>query len=257
MQTDDYQNSCCSSSATRDHGADGGSPEPDRGASARQHQQSEASLTRNFYFIFDGSGSMSESLTKQCKGDKRFSSRLEGAKWAVEQFLPLVPRDVNLGLWIFDTNGNSERVPLGPDNRGQFLTEVKKTRAGGKTPLTESIEQGVNRLVQQRDTTARLRGVSSHRGHRRGGDWPSAPTGSRLRPRATHPDLHDRAVSRRPTTSSGSTPCPIVLPIRSKPSSAVSRKRWRRPTCSILKRFLGGRTPLYPILLEVGLTPVG
>ena len=114
-------------------------------------QTDEASLARNFYFIFDGSGSMSESLTKQCKGDKRFSSRLEGAKWAVEQFLPLVPRDVNLGLWVFDTNGNSERVALGPDSRGPFLVEVKKIRAGGKTPLTESIEQGVNRLARQRD----------------------------------------------------------------------------------------------------------
>ena len=114
-------------------------------------QTDEASLARNFYFIFDGSGSMSESLTKQCKGDKRFSSRLEGAKWAVEQFLPLVPRDVHLGLWVFDTNGNSERVALGPDSRGAFLVEVKKIRAGGQTPLTESIEQGVNRLMRQRD----------------------------------------------------------------------------------------------------------
>jgi hypothetical protein len=111
----------------------------------------EAALTRNFYFIFDGSGSMSESLNKQCKGDKRFGSRLEGARWAVEQFLPLVPRDVNLGLWIFDASGNRERVVLGSDNRTKFLTEVQKTRAGGNTPLTESIEQGVNRLVQQRD----------------------------------------------------------------------------------------------------------
>ena len=111
----------------------------------------EASLTRNFYFIFDGSGSMSESLTRQCKGDKRFASRLEGAKWAVEQFLPLVPRDVNLGLWVFDANGNSERVALGPDKRAQLIAEVQKIRAGGRTPLTESIEQGVNRLVQQRD----------------------------------------------------------------------------------------------------------
>jgi Ca-activated chloride channel family protein len=111
----------------------------------------QASLTRNFYFIFDGSGSMAESLNKQCKGDKRFGSRLEGAKWSIEQFLPLVPHTVNLGLWVFDTYGNSERVSLSPDNRAQFLTEVQKTRAGGRTPLTESIEQGVNRLVQQRD----------------------------------------------------------------------------------------------------------
>ena len=97
-----------------------------------------ASLTRNFYFIFGGSGSMSESLNKQCKGDRRFGSRLEGAKWAVEQFLPLMPRDVNLGLWVFDSYGNSERVLLGPDNRDKFLAEVQKTRAGGNTPLTES-----------------------------------------------------------------------------------------------------------------------
>ena len=110
-----------------------------------------ASLARNFYFIFDGSGSMAESLTKQCTGDRRFGSRLEGAKWAVEQFLPLVPRDVNLGLWIFDADGNRERVPLGPDNHGAFLAEVRKTRASGNTPLAESIAQGVNRLVQQRD----------------------------------------------------------------------------------------------------------
>jgi len=114
-------------------------------------QGGAASLTRNFYVIFDGSGSMAEALTRQCKGDRRFGSRLEGARWAVEQFLPLVPRDVNLGLWIFDAGGNSERVPLGPDNRNSFLTAIRKTRAGGNTPLTESIEQGVNRLVQQRD----------------------------------------------------------------------------------------------------------
>jgi Ca-activated chloride channel homolog len=112
---------------------------------------SEAALTRNFYFIFDGSGSMSDSLTKQCRGDKRFGSRIEGAKWAVEQFLPLVPSDVNLGLWVFDAHGNSERVPLSPDARASFLAAVKKVRAGGRTPLTESIEQGVDRLVQQRD----------------------------------------------------------------------------------------------------------
>jgi hypothetical protein len=114
-------------------------------------QTDAASLVRNFYFIFDGSGSMSEALTKQCKGDKRFRSRLDGAKWAVEQFIPLVPGDVNLGLWVFDAHGNSERVALGPEHRGAFLTEVKNIRAGGKTPLSESIQQGVNRLVRQRD----------------------------------------------------------------------------------------------------------
>jgi hypothetical protein len=94
---------------------------------------------------------MSESLNRQCKGDKRFRSRLEGAKWAVEEFLPLVPLDVNLGLWVFDSSATGERLALGVNNRDRFLAEVQKIRAGGKTPLTEAIEAGANRLAQQRD----------------------------------------------------------------------------------------------------------
>src|SRR4030095_10460408 len=69
-------------------------------ASAQPAAGGEASLARNFYFIFDGSGSMAESLNTKCTGDKKFSNRLAGAKWAVEQFMPQVPDDVNLGLWI-------------------------------------------------------------------------------------------------------------------------------------------------------------
>jgi Ca-activated chloride channel homolog len=111
----------------------------------------EASLTRNFYFILDGSGSMEGALGKQCAGDKRFKTRLEGAKWAVEQFMPHVPPGVNLGLWVFDSRGNSERVPLGSNNRAAFLSESLKTTAGGNTPLTEAMEQGIKRLLQQRE----------------------------------------------------------------------------------------------------------
>src|SRR5260221_11742948 len=90
----------------------------------------EAALTRNFYFVFDGSGSMAESLNQQCQGDKRFSNRLAGAKWAVEQFMPHIPPDVNLGLWVFDFHGDEERVPLGPGNRERFSSEVQNTAAG-------------------------------------------------------------------------------------------------------------------------------
>src|SRR5215510_14255270 len=82
-------------------------------ASAQPTAGGEASLARNFYFIFDGSGSMAEPLNNKCTGDKQFSNRLAGAKWAVKQFMPQVPDDVNLGLWIFDAQGNQERVPLG------------------------------------------------------------------------------------------------------------------------------------------------
>jgi hypothetical protein len=111
----------------------------------------EASLARNFYFVFDGSGSMGEALNQRCTGDKRFQSRLAGAKWAVEKFMPHVPDAVNLGLWVFDAYGNSERVALGPGNREQFLSEIGKISAGRKTPLTEAITQAVDRLVRQRD----------------------------------------------------------------------------------------------------------
>jgi hypothetical protein len=90
---------------------------------------------------------MADALNKQCKGDKRFKSRLEGAKWAIEQFMPHVLPTVHLGLWVFDASGNSERLPLGPGNRDPFLAAIRKTTAGGNTP---SIEQGVNRLVHQR-----------------------------------------------------------------------------------------------------------
>ncbi len=121
-------------------------------AAAQPTGGGEASLARNFYFVFDGSGSMAESLNQQCQGDKRFPNRLAGAKWAVEQFLPHVPPDVNLGLWVFDFRGNEERVPLGPGNRERFLAEVQKTVAGHNTPLTESIEQGVDRLVRKRES---------------------------------------------------------------------------------------------------------
>lgn len=111
----------------------------------------EASLTRNFYFILDGSGSMGGALDKHCSGDKRFKTRLEGAKWAVEQFMPHVPAGVNLGLWVFDAAGNNERVPLGPDNRAAFLSASLNTVPGGNTPLTEAMEQGMKRLVRQRE----------------------------------------------------------------------------------------------------------
>jgi len=120
-------------------------------ASPQAAEVGAASLTRNFYFVFDGSGSMGEALNQRCTGDKRFQSRLAGAKWAVEKFMPHVPDAVNLGLWVFDTHGNSERVVLGPGNREQFLSAIQKISAGRKTPLTESIAQGVDRLVRQRE----------------------------------------------------------------------------------------------------------
>jgi len=103
--------------------------------------QGEASLERNFYFIFDGSGSMNERSGGQVK--------LMGAKQAVRQFLTKVPVDANLGLFVFDANGIREVVPLGPDNRESFMQSIDSVRASGATPLAQSIKFGTDRLVDQ------------------------------------------------------------------------------------------------------------
>ena len=103
--------------------------------------EGEASLTRNFYFIFDGSGSM---------GDKRDDKvKLEGAKEAVRTFLDKIPGETNLGLFVFDGRGTREVVPLGPGNRAAFMQSINEVKAGGRTPLARSIQFGTDRLVAQ------------------------------------------------------------------------------------------------------------
>lgn len=109
----------------------------------------EASLARNFYFILDGSGSMSRKTGYACRGAQRFRNRLEGAQWAVRQFLDKVPQDVNIGLYLFDTRGQREVVPLGTGNRAQFLAAVDGIWAGGGTPLAGAIVQAAEKLVEQ------------------------------------------------------------------------------------------------------------
>lgn len=102
-------------------------------------------LTRNFYFIVDGSGSMSD----DCENDEKFPDKLSGAKWAVEEFIKSVPADVNLGLYIFDTRGEREVLSLGPNNRELFLKAIQEMRANGGTPLPSAIRFGTDRLVRQ------------------------------------------------------------------------------------------------------------
>jgi hypothetical protein len=109
----------------------------------------EASLARNFYFILDGSGSMARKPGRACRGDQRFENRLAGAQWAVREFLTKVPEDVHIGLYLFDTRGQREVVPLGGGNRARFLEAVDGIWAGGGTPLAEAIRYGTDRLVEQ------------------------------------------------------------------------------------------------------------
>ncbi|MFH0924180.1 MAG: vWA domain-containing protein [bacterium] len=110
----------------------------------------EASLTRNFYFIFDGSGSMDDPPDKGCSGDQSFSRKIDGAKWAIQEFIKKVPDDINLGLYIFDSNYvQKEVIPLGNSNRQRFLEVINQVRAGGQTPLAEAIHFATDQLVKQ------------------------------------------------------------------------------------------------------------
>ena len=101
----------------------------------------EVSLARNFYFIFDGSGSMGEPCAGRVK--------IDGAKAAVLRFLQKVPADANLGLFVFDSRDPREVVPLGPNNRLQLEQAIKEIDEGGGTPLADAIEYGTDRLVAQ------------------------------------------------------------------------------------------------------------
>lgn len=95
----------------------------------------EQSARRNFYFVFDGSGSM--------------AGKLDAAKRAVNSFMKSVPNDVNLGLYVFDEGGSREAVSLGPNNREAFLKMVNRVEAGGGTPLGASMFTGCNALLGQ------------------------------------------------------------------------------------------------------------
>jgi len=115
--------------------------QPERVEISLDDAEGEVSLTRNFYFIFDGSGSMSGECAGQVK--------LQGAKEAVRRFLSKVPGDANLGLFVFDDRGKREVVPLGPNNRAAFTQAIEEVKNGGGTPLAESIRFGADRLVEQ------------------------------------------------------------------------------------------------------------
>jgi len=100
-----------------------------------------ASLTRNFYFIFDGSGSMQEGLDNKVK--------LEGAQEAVRKFLTKIPDGDNIGLYVFDRQGAREVVPLGSGNRPVFMEAIDNVQASGGTPLAQAIRFGTQKLVEQ------------------------------------------------------------------------------------------------------------
>ena len=108
-----------------------------------------SSTARNFYIIMDGSGSMHDPLSAECSGDRTFSTKMEGARWALLQFLDSVPSNVNLGFYLFDNNGEREMVPLGANNAQAVREAIDQIREGGSTPLADAIAHATQELVKQ------------------------------------------------------------------------------------------------------------
>lgn len=100
-------------------------------------------LKVNFYVVLDGSGSMDDSSCAEG------STRQLVARKALEEFSKSLPPEYNLGLLAFDSEGITERMPLGSSNRSAFVQAVNSVQANSGTPLRTAIERAFEKLAQQ------------------------------------------------------------------------------------------------------------
>jgi uncharacterized protein with von Willebrand factor type A (vWA) domain len=100
-------------------------------------------LKRNYYFVLDGSGSMSE---RKCSGDR---SKMTVAKEALTQFIAQIPASANVGGLAFDDNGTREIAPLQPKDEARLRNAIGGVHAGGGTPLANAIQMGYDALTQR------------------------------------------------------------------------------------------------------------
>jgi hypothetical protein len=105
--------------------------------------QSLALAAKNYYVVFDASGSMSLS---GCSGS---SDKMQVAKESLVKFASSVPEDAHLGLTVFDGQGVREVVPLGSRNREEFTSAVTELSPGGSTPLKSAMTLGAEKLEEQ------------------------------------------------------------------------------------------------------------
>lgn len=111
-------------------------------------QTSQASVDndlvkKNYYLVFDASGSMQES---NCSGGH---TKIDVAKQSVAQFISKIPGDANIGLVIFDQRGVYERAVLGNSSRDSIAQQINRAVAGGGTPLDTSIRHAYKALSEQ------------------------------------------------------------------------------------------------------------
>jgi Ca-activated chloride channel homolog len=99
-------------------------------------------LTKNYYLVIDGSGSMDDS---GCSGGLR---KIDAAKEAVAKFVTAIPADANVGLLVFDEQGIGERVPLGQD-RTLVKQHIHNIMASGGTPLLTAMSDAYRAITLQ------------------------------------------------------------------------------------------------------------
>ncbi|OGF36923.1 hypothetical protein A2482_02895 [Candidatus Falkowbacteria bacterium RIFOXYC2_FULL_48_21] len=100
-------------------------------------------MAKNYLVILDGSGSMNEATCAE-------GSKMLTAQKALDQFVKDLPEDANLGLVYFvDKKKIYAPIPLGTNNRKEFVDAVNQIRGNGRTPLRESIEKARNILDLQ------------------------------------------------------------------------------------------------------------
>lgn len=91
---------------------------------------------KNYYIVFDGSGSMYH------------GRKIQTAQKALEVFVLMIPPDANVGLLAFDARGVYERAPFGTP-RETIIREIRKTIPRGGTPLGLSVEIAYEKMLAQ------------------------------------------------------------------------------------------------------------
>lgn len=88
----------------------------------------------NIMVVLDMSGSMGET---SCSGG--YPTKSVAAKSVLREWVQSVDSEANLGLIIFDATGTSVRLPLGRDNRQEFVAMADSASPDGGTPLKDAV----------------------------------------------------------------------------------------------------------------------
>ncbi len=110
---------------------------------SEQNKISTDLLRKNIYIVFDGSGSMAD---RDCSGG---SPKINVARTAFNDFLGNVPNEANVGLHVFDRQGNREVVPLDSNNRDELKQAINGVVPRSGTPLGPAIENAYSQITKQ------------------------------------------------------------------------------------------------------------